>query len=182
MDGEIVNSASGYCMSDEPPGRIQEDWDDVALNQAIGKFIVQFSQLEFIIRHLLGALLDLADEQFNIITASYDFTTLCRVTNAFIISLPDCDAKLAAHANETFKKCLKVNEERVRIAHGTWTLQEGATHMSRNTFKVTSHFSKPEEIEKKTEEVKKCMTGIVHILTGKPEDRAEIARRLPMES
>jgi hypothetical protein len=62
------------------PGKIEEVWDEPVLHAAIGKFIVQFSQLEFTIRHLLGSLLDLSDPQFNIVISSYDFATLCRVS------------------------------------------------------------------------------------------------------
>ena len=80
------------------PGHMEESWDNPELQTAIGKFIIQFSQLEYIIRHLLGAMMDLGDTQFDIITASFDFARLCKVTEAYLLSLPDCDEKLAEHA------------------------------------------------------------------------------------
>ena len=57
-------------MTIPPKGRIEDFWDQPDLYQAIGKFIYQFSQLEFAIRHLLGDLLELTPSQFHIVTAS----------------------------------------------------------------------------------------------------------------
>jgi hypothetical protein len=75
----------------EPKGRIEQFWDDPVQYQAIGKFVSQFSQLEFSIRHLLSDLLELTADQFYIVTASYDFAPLCRVTSAFIQTLTNPD-------------------------------------------------------------------------------------------
>lgn len=154
------------------PGHIEESWDDYDTQAAIGKFIIQFSQLEYIIRHLLGSMLGLSDPQPDIITASFDFARLCKVTEAFLLSLPDCDQKLAAHAKTTFSRCLALNDDRVRIAHGTWLLGPGTSHMSRS-FKMSRHFEKPDEIRAKAEEAKKLMTAIVEILIGDAEERRQ---------
>lgn len=159
------------------PGRIEESWDDYDTQAAIGKFIIQFSQLEYIIKHLLGSALDLADPQFDIITSSYDFVKLCKVTEAYLLSLPDCDERLAEHAKATFKRCFKLNDDRVRIAHGTWLLGPGTKHVSR-MFKMTTHFEKPEEIRAKAEEAKACMSAIVEILIGRPDEWPQIAKEL----
>jgi len=43
----------------------------------IGAFVFQFSQLEFSIRVVLGGILQLTDEQFDAVTAPYDFLILC---------------------------------------------------------------------------------------------------------
>jgi hypothetical protein len=49
----------------------------IALYTAIGQFIFEFSQLEFMIRHTLGTALDLretdANARFDIVTSPYDF-------------------------------------------------------------------------------------------------------------
>jgi hypothetical protein len=61
---------------------------------------------------------------------SYDFALLCRVMEAFLPSLPDCDERLANHAKETFKKYLSLNDDRVRTAHGIWLLGPGTHHVA----------------------------------------------------
>jgi hypothetical protein len=42
---------------------------------SIGEFIFRFSQLEFIIRTLLAARLNLTDEQFDAVVGRYNFAT-----------------------------------------------------------------------------------------------------------
>jgi hypothetical protein len=85
-------------------GQNEESWDDPQLQSAIGKFVIQFSQLEYIVRHLLGAMKDLHEPQFDIITGSFDFARLCEVTEAYLLSLPDCSGKLFEHTKKTFAK------------------------------------------------------------------------------
>ena len=46
----------------------------------IGRFIFEFSQLEFSIRAVLVSRLGLKEEYFNIVTGPYDFAKLCNVT------------------------------------------------------------------------------------------------------
>jgi hypothetical protein len=46
---------------------------------------------------------------------------------------------------EFFKECLKVNEERVRVAHGDWTLN-GARVVSRGSRKAEIYFKEPKEL------------------------------------
>ncbi len=56
-----------------------------ALYKAIGQFIFEFSQLEFMIRHGLGDALGLFDGdeiKFEAIVSPYDFVTSCNVTKA----------------------------------------------------------------------------------------------------
>jgi hypothetical protein len=145
---------------------------------AIGEFVFEFSQLEFTIRHLVGSALELNDEAFNIIVSPYDFATLCRVANAFVRALPDCTDALAVHTERTFNACLKVNEERVRIAHVTWLLGAGARHVSRTTFKATSYYTTSEQIRKKSAEVQKLHGAVVTILIGEKSEWESISKRL----
>jgi hypothetical protein len=63
-------------------------WDiaDAKFCLAIGRFVVAFSQLEFSLRFPLGSALQLTDEQFDAVTATYDFSALCRVTKAVYLA------------------------------------------------------------------------------------------------
>jgi hypothetical protein len=146
---------------------------------AIGEFIFEFSQLEFTIRHALGTALGLNDDsRFDTVTSPYDFAALCRVTSAILQQMCTCaeDAALKAEIASTFRECLALNDERVRIAHGTWTIEGGARHVSRTTLQAKSHFEKPEKIIDKAREASALRTRVVQILIGKPDEWPEIAR------
>ena len=111
-------------------------------------------------------MMDLRDPQFDIITGSFDFARLCKVTEAYLLSMPVCDEKLAEHAKKTFAKCLKVNDDRVRIVHGTWLLGPGTTHLARNILKMTRHFENPQLVP--------TSSGLLPRSTSRPASRAEI--------
>jgi hypothetical protein len=68
--------------SRKTPEEVEAERENIRrLYLAVGQFIFEFSQLEFMIRHLLGEALGLDDEkQFHAVTSPYDFATLCRVT------------------------------------------------------------------------------------------------------
>jgi len=159
----------------EPRGKVEEFWDNPVRYQAIGKFVYQFSQLEFSIRHLLGDLLELHAAQFYIVTATYDFATLCRVTSAFIQTLMEPTEVKAKEVEETFKKCLRVNDARVRLVHGTWD-SGGAHHISRQSLKPGAYFADVKEITDITEETKQCMNLIVGLIDSEIVDWARNIR------
>jgi hypothetical protein len=152
-------------MAKLPRGEITQHHDQPELYQAIGKFVYQFSQLEYSIRHLLSDLLELTPDQFYIVTASYDFATLCRVTSAFIHSLPECDEATEEKVTEIFKKCFRVNDARVRMVHGTWD-DDGASHVSRASLKPRSYFASTAEVTNLTQDTKLCMNSIVDLIDG----------------
>ena len=56
------------------------DASDSKVLEAIGRFVFQFSQLEYTIRVALGSTLSLPNGPiFHAVTASYDFRSLCQV-------------------------------------------------------------------------------------------------------
>jgi hypothetical protein len=102
--------------------------------QAIGRFIYQFSQLEFTIRFALAADLRLSEEQFDAVTGPYDFRMLCAVTSKVH------QLRYPAQKDEIeklFNECLELNNNRVQIAHGVWVEGMGedwtVRHWSRQT-------------------------------------------------
>jgi hypothetical protein len=101
---------------------------------AIGRFIFQFSQLEFSIRFALGAYLGLPDDYFDAVTGPYDFRMLCAVTSkARQLKYPAQKDEI----EKLFNECLELNNSRVQIAHGVWTEGLGddwtVRHWSRQT-------------------------------------------------
>jgi hypothetical protein len=127
---------------------IQTSPTEIEFFQAIGEFIVWFSQLEFTIRARLSAALKLDDTLFNVVIAPYDFATLCNVAEKTLKQIPS-NAPASNAIERYFNKCRKLNQEaRLIIAHGTWA--GGARHVSRNTLKASIHFSKPADVQQQT--------------------------------
>jgi len=150
--------------------------NDVASREAayvaIGKFIVAFSQLEFIIRHTLAEVLD--TKHFDEVTSPYDFATLCRVTEALIKAAPDCDKATAREVGNLFRECLRLNDQRNRLVHGTWSFGEEdpttltARHVSRQTLTAKDYFTTVAEIEVVINQAEDLRRRVVMFLIGTP--------------
>jgi hypothetical protein len=132
--------------------------------ESIGAFIFQFSQLEFTIQVLIGAILRLPEEQLQIITTPYDFRMLCTVAQSLCIHRSPEQAK---DIKNLFKRCLSLNDDRVRIAHGVWS-DDGKTiiarHVARTSFKAGFHFRRPDELTKLTDTAQALMAEVLFVL------------------
>jgi hypothetical protein len=141
---------------------------------SIGQFIFEFSQLEFMIRHLLGESLSLDDEtRFHAVTSPYDFAALCRVTRGIALTIPGCTEKDKAELEDIFKSCLKVNNDRVHVAHGTWFISEeglGTRHVSRTSLEPKVYYSRISDIDKVSQEIATLKSRIVQFLIGPKSD------------
>jgi hypothetical protein len=80
----------------------------------------------------------------------FDFAMLCTVAEKTIKL--DFDEEFHPALKTFFNKCRKVNQMRVVVAHGSWSVQ-GARYASRQSLKAEMHFEKPEKIRKSTAEV-----------------------------
>jgi hypothetical protein len=73
----------------QPKSGIPGGWRDNEIRnrqlEGIGRFLFEFSQLQFTIRHVLAIRLELEDEYFDIITGPYDFAMLCKVTEQVVL-------------------------------------------------------------------------------------------------
>jgi hypothetical protein len=136
----------------------------------IGAFIFQFSQLDHIIRVELSRALRLKKEQFTAVTGPYDFAVLCKVTGTI---LTQKYPKRRQDIERVLNRCFDLNTERVRVAHGLWTMDEfgsRAWHISRNSLKEDRHFENPEALARLTEEARLCMVEVATIGRAKPKD------------
>lgn len=131
--------------------------------QAIGRFLSEFSQLDFTIRFVLARRLGIPDEYFDIVTAPYDFAILCNVTRELICKQLPHRKKVI---EKLFNDCLKLNDERVRVAHGMWTLgREGlvARHVQRRSLQPQYFFDKRNELGRLAEEAQRLMQAVLTI-------------------
>jgi hypothetical protein len=55
-----------------------------------------------------------------------------------------------------FNKCRKLNDLRVVVAHGSWSIR-GARHASRRSLEAKMHFEKPANLSKAAAEAKRLM-------------------------
>jgi hypothetical protein len=132
--------------------------------EKIGEFIFWFSQVELVVREVLSEILYLPPEVVFVgpITASYDFRVLCDVTVAACRSRCT-DPGAVADFQKLISACKKLNDDRVRIVHGTWVTRPPwaedkgramAIHMSQQSLKTAIHFTKPHAL---AELVHKCI-------------------------
>jgi hypothetical protein len=123
--------------------------------------LFEFSQLEFTIRFLLAARLQLKEESFNIVTSPYDFAALCNVTcKLSCLKYPEKKKEF----EKLFNACLSLNRTRVIVAHGLWTDDMdglSSLHVSRQTLEPTTHSFKNEELESYADEAQRLMQAVI---------------------
>jgi hypothetical protein len=110
---------------------------------AIGRFVFWFSKLEGMLKADLAGLLDLENKHFDPVTSAFDFAQLCSVLKA--IKRKGSTEEAAKWVDDYFKQCMKVNEERVRVVHGDWTLT-GVRVVYRGSREPKIYFSDPAEL------------------------------------
>jgi len=100
--------------------------------KAIGRFMFEFSQVEYTIRYYLAEELGLKDEYFSLVVESYDVGVLTTVAAQVF------KKARSGPASERIEKMLnrfrELNNYRNRVAHGLWVpSMEGGTvhHVSR---------------------------------------------------
>ena len=118
--------------------------EDDAFFSAIGRFIFQFSQLEYSLKVTVAEAVRLPDEHFNAIM-THDFALLCTMAQNVFSKYSNKD-----RIDDVIGKIRKLNEDRVRIVHGLWVVSiEGGKlhHVSRNSLRQRFHFDQPRGVE-----------------------------------
>ena len=131
--------------------------------QTIGQFIFWFSQLEFTIKHRLSTALGLRDQLFDVVTAPYDFATLRTVASQVLaLRHPEKQADL----KKIFNECRRLNDERVRVVHGTWTHGSAglsARHVARQTLSAKYFFEKPQDLVELAQRAERLMRDLIEV-------------------
>lgn len=152
--------------TEDPNSRMRENFREWAAKMRtgyaeLGEFVVEFSQLEFTIRAALGGALKLPDDLINIVLSLYDFTSLCKVWQ---LVMTHQQPERAKEIEVIWKACMKVNSERVRVAHGLWTFGSEtleAIHVSRNSLKVETYFAEPGQLKELSKECQRLLQVIL---------------------
>lgn len=140
---------------------------------AIGRFIFEYSQLEFTLKHYLADLLDTPDRHFSAAMSGYDFAYLCRLCErVFRDAVPtqrDAIQKLISKAQ-------RLNDERVKVVHGLWMVhgdETGVSHVSRNKLEPQLYFDKLDDLTKLANEARDIRSAITSIVLDVPFKRPE---------
>lgn len=130
--------------------------DPEATYRAIGRFIFQFSQLEYSIRHFVALEAGIKDEHFAAVM-THDFAILC--TAAFEVLLPSVrDPEAIEELRSLINKARRLNDVRVKVAHGLWVpFKEGGTvhHVSRSKLKDGISVDQAAELEVHSDEAQR---------------------------
>lgn len=114
--------------------------------------------------------MSLSDEQFDAVTATYDFSALCRVTKAIYLSKHASDQIRCKAIEELLNRCLGLHEQvRNPVMHATWSMTGAgyaARHVARPTHKVTYPFEKAEQVDEKTTLVDRANSDVFTVLGG----------------
>jgi hypothetical protein len=119
---------------------------------AIGRFIYEFSNLEFDLKHRIADAIGLKDQYFDPIM-THDFALLCTIAQTVLI--PSATNDQATKLKALISKCRSMNDDRIRIAHGFWLIGTKGSgqlhHVSRQKLEPTFHFSDPEGLAAKAD-------------------------------
>jgi hypothetical protein len=161
------------------------EWEQTAEKtyRAIGRFMFEFSQVEYTIRHYLANEIGLKDEHFSAIVESYDVGLLITVARQVFtkrdqpaVSAPFIPGPLPDHLKEQpqgqqpqrrqndrakridmlLNRFYEHNVHRNRVAHGLWVpFKDGGTvhHVSRNKLTPGSFADQAAALEKHADEL-----------------------------
>jgi hypothetical protein len=119
--------------------------------RAVGRFMFEFSQAEYAIRHYLGEAIGLDERYFSAVVESYDVGLLVTVTKkVFETSYDDC-----SQIETLLNRFHELNTERIRVAHGLWvpSMDGGTVHyVSRNKLSPIRLTERAKELEKRADE------------------------------
>jgi hypothetical protein len=114
---------------------------------AIGHFIFEFSQLEYALRVFVSVESGVKEE-FAEAVVSHDFAMLASIASKVLVT---GDAATQKEWSAALSDCRRLNEVRVRVAHGLWTPFKGGgtvSHLSRQNLMRTMSADQANELEK----------------------------------
>jgi len=121
--------------------------------RAIGRFVFEFSQVEYTIRYHLAEEIGLDEEHFSAVVESYDAGLLCTV--AIEVFKNSREQNNAARIQELIKNFRNLTDDRNRIAHGLWVpFREGGTvhYVPRRSLKPKTSANQADALEKLADE------------------------------
>jgi hypothetical protein len=136
---------------------------------AIGRFMFEFSQAEYTIRHYLAMEIGLNEEFFSAVVESYDVGMLTSVARQVFktsrVGQPGVDIE------NLLKRFLKLNDDRKRVAHGLWVpFMEGGTvhYVARNKLTPERRSNQALALEKLADELCQLRADMERVFLYEP--------------
>lgn len=123
--------------------------------RAIGRFIFEFSQVEYTIRYYLAEEIGLNEEHFSAVVESYDVGLLCTVATEVYKKSRKKNSK---RITDLINKFRDLSQKRNQVAHGLWVpFKDGGTvhHVPRGALKPSIKQNQADELEKLADEAAK---------------------------
>jgi hypothetical protein len=136
---------------------------------AIGRFIFEFSQLEYTLKHHVAEQIDLKEEYFTAVM-THDFAVLCTITETVLLRPGMADDR-AIRLKKLINKCLSLNEDRVRIVHGLWFVggKEGRLfRASKGKIETKVYYERADEVAQLADLANSLCDELPNIVYGFP--------------
>jgi hypothetical protein len=138
--------------------------------RAIGRFMFEFSQVEYAIRHYLAEEIGLKEVHFSPVVESYDVAVLCTVAKE--VFAKERSDEIGARIKKGIDRFMTLNGDRKRVAHGLWVpFKDGGTvhYVSRNSLKPSWSVNQAEALEKLADELNALRAELENAFTAIPE-------------
>lgn len=140
--------------------------------QAIGRFIYEFSQLEVALKSLIMRTIELDGRFFNAIFGSIDVAQCCNILAAVTRIKFEGRTDWIKSTNDLINQTKALNQKRVVIAHATWEWSaEGlaARSVSRQKLVEAYHYERRQELVEDAEQAR-YLNAAFDFSPGSPEE------------
>jgi hypothetical protein len=139
------------AAEDDAAFEVEYGCNPETLYRSIGRFVFNFSRFEDVLRWRVFACLQLNARQGGFVTPAIDFAFLCRLGKVVFQERYRDEPKKLDELSYVLNTALRINEDRVRVAHGSWYLNPPAgftVHTSRNSLEEGTFFYQPGELDR----------------------------------
>lgn len=127
---------------------------------AIGRFIFEFSQVEYTIRHYLSEEIGLKEEHFTPVVESYDVAVLCTVAKKIFAQTRP--REIAERIRKGIDRFFDLNGVRKRVVHGLWvpSKEGGTVHHVPRDLNAKQFENQARELEKYAEDLNRLRADL----------------------
>jgi hypothetical protein len=148
------------------------DGDKSDLYREIGRFVFEYSQLEFDLRRIFRKKIGIDFEHDDIMTVGFDFAKLCAALIA--ASAIEEDGEADPILKKLLGRCHKINDVRVAVVHGRWSSTFGgdrAIHVARGSMKQQPMFEYEGDLDEHSDAIVKLRADIADAVSAGDERR-----------
>jgi hypothetical protein len=151
---------------------VENDGDKSDLYHEIGRFVFEYSKLEFALRRHFRRKVGYKLEFDDVMSTGFDFAKLCNA----LLALSATEA--GGNSDPTLKglidECHRINAVRVAVVHGTWfstRAEDRVVHVSRSSMRRQTLFRKAGDLDKHTDAMIKLRDDIAEAICAANEAR-----------